>query len=338
MAGIIFSVASGVNDSAFGLVQDPLKVLIERENEAWMNKDMNLAPKIFLPFNLDSARGSIQTMGSLGEMEVVGENGAYPLGEAQEGFRKTLEAEEWKYSTAISKTAIEDKLDGVLKNQAQDLIDAYHRTRNNFFWSLLGSALKNQHYTRKGGKVFSVNTMDGMKLFATAHPSKFDKKLTQSNAFADEFSASALGKVSTRMQNMKTDSGEIAGLNPDTIIIPNTEAAKSAVFGVIGAYNDPEQQAGNRFNYLFGNWNVMVVPWLTAFCKEDGSFPWMLMDSEYNAKRYGAVDVQRVAPAVDSYIDNGTDANIWKIRTRFSGGFGDWRAFCAGGLDFGSEA
>lgn len=336
MPGIIFSVASGVNESVFGEIQSPLKVLVERENEAWMSKDMNLAPKIFLPFNLDTHSGTIQSMGSMGEMEAVGENGEYPLGEVQEGFRKILTSDEWKYSVSISQSAMEDKLDVVLKNQAQDLMDAYHRTRNNFFWGLLGAAIKNQHYVRKG-KTFSVDTMDGVKLFSKAHPSKFDPKLKQSNAFADAFSAEALDRISTIMQNMMTDNGEVAGLNPDTIIIPNIAAAKREVFGVIGAYNDPSTQAGNKFNYLFGNWNVMVVPWLVPYCGANGSFPWIIMDSEYNAKRYGAVDVQRVAPTVSSYIDNGTDANIWKLRTRFSGAFGDWRAFCAGGLEFGSE-
>ena len=76
MAGIIFSVASGVNDSVFGKLQDPLKAFIERANEAWMNNEMNLAPKIFHPFKLDSNTGSIASPGSLGEMEAVGVSGA----------------------------------------------------------------------------------------------------------------------------------------------------------------------------------------------------------------------------------------------------------------------
>ena len=37
MAGIIFSVASGLNESVFGKIQDPLKAFIDRANEAWMS-------------------------------------------------------------------------------------------------------------------------------------------------------------------------------------------------------------------------------------------------------------------------------------------------------------
>lgn len=333
MPGIIFSSASGVNESVFGLVQDPLKAFIERENEAWMSKDMNLAPKIFHEFRLDTATGRIQTMGNLGEMEIAGENGAYPMGDREEGFHMIVESEEWKYATNISKTAMEDKLDNVVRSNGQDLMDAYYRTRNNFFWGLLGSAIQNKHYNRKG-KIFSVNTMDGVKLFSDAHVSKFDKKLVQKNAFTDEFSATSLGKLATNMQNARNDNGEIMGLNPDTIIIPNDETAKAEVFGVVGAHQDPTTPGGNRYNYQFGNWNVMVVPWLVQYMSGN-KFPYILMDSEFNKKRYGAMDVVRIDPTVESYIDNGTDANVWKIRTRFSGRFGEWRAFAAGGLDFG---
>ena len=333
MAGIIFSVASGVNDSVFGKLQDPLKAFIERENEAWMNKDMNLAPKIFHPFKLDSNTGSIASLGSLGEMEAVGENGAYPLGNLEEGYRKVIRAEEWKYSFAISQTAMEDKLDFVITSNGQNLMDAYYRTRNNFMWGLLGAALQNKHFVRKGME-FSVNTWDGVKLFAQEHPSKFDAKMKQCNAFSDAFSATVLGKLATAMQNAKNDNGEIIGLVPDTIVIPNTEKAKSDVFGVLGAYRDPDTAAGNRFNYQFGNWNVMVVPWLESLATAD-SYPFFLMDSNYNEKHFGALDVVRIEPKVKSYIDESTDANIWKIRARFSGAFGDWRAFYAGGVSFG---
>lgn len=333
MAGIIFSVASGVNDSVFGKLQDPLKAFIERENEAWMNKEMNLAPKIFHPFKLDSNTGSIASLGSLGEMEAVGENGAYPLGNLEEGYRKVIRAEEWKYSFAISQTAMEDKLDFVITSNGQNLMDAYHRTRNNFMWGLLGAALQNKHFVRKGME-FSVNTWDGVKLFAQEHPSKFDAKMKQCNAFSDAFSATVLGKIATAMQNAKNDNGEIIGLVPDTIVIPNTEKAKNDVHGVLGAYRDPDTAAGNRFNYQFGNWNVMVVPWLESLATEN-SYPFFLMDSDYNEKHFGALDVVRIEPKIKSYIDESTDANVWKIRARFSGAFGDWRAFYAGGVSFG---
>ena len=115
-------------------------------------------------------------MGNLGEMEIVGENGPKPRGEIKEGFSKVLSSEEWKKSVGISQTALEDEVNGILKEKAHELMDAYHRTRNSFFWGLMGSALLNMNYVRNG-RVISTKTMDGVNLFHTAHPSAFDPKM-----------------------------------------------------------------------------------------------------------------------------------------------------------------
>ena len=49
------------------------------------------------------------------------------------------------------------------------------------------------------------------------------------------------------MQNIKDDNGEIAGIAPDTIIIPNDAVLKKQVFGVLGADQVPETD-GNAFD------------------------------------------------------------------------------------------
>ncbi len=334
--GVIFSVGSNVAPSVFGQIQDPMYALILREHEAWMNKDTNMVDRVFHEFRIHTATGSIRTMGNLGEMEIVGENGPKPRGEILEGFSKVLSSEEWKKSVGISQTALEDEVNGILKEKAHELMDAYHRTRNSFFWGLFGSALQNSNYVRNG-RVISTKTMDDVNLFHVAHPSAFNPKLKQTNAYSAVFSAEALDYVSTEMQNCLTDNGEVAGITPDTIIIPNTAKAKRSVFGAIGAFYDPNEPAGNKFNYQFGNWTVITVPWLVPYVKDKNSelFPWVLMDSEQNKTRYGAVDIRRVDPTIKSYIDDDTDTNFFGMRTRFGGAFGDWRAFAAGGLEFG---
>ena len=134
------------------------------------------------------------------------------------------------------------------------------------------------------------------------------------------------------------DNGEIIGLVPDTIIIPNTAKAKDEVFGILGAHNDPNTPAGNRYNYQFGNWDVLVIPWLNDLVAADGSYPWILMDSNYNESNYGAIDVERIPLAITSDKDRNNDANRWAGRARFGGAFGNFRAFAAGGLDFGTAA
>ena len=46
----------------------------------------------------------------------------------------------------------------------------------------------------------------------------------------------------------------------------------------------------------------------------------------------GAVWLDRIKLAVKSYVDENTDNNIWKGRSRFIAGFNDWRAFAVGGV------
>ena len=73
---------------------------------------------------------------------------------------------------------------------------------------------------------------------------------------------------------------------------------------------------------------------LNQYCSGENK-PWILMDSAYNKKYDGAIDLLRKDLTVQSVIaDN--DANIWKGRARFTGGFVDFRPFAAGGLSFGN--
>ena len=155
------------------------------------------------------------------------------------------------------------------------------------------------------------------------------------NAFSNVFSKTALGTVAEKMQNTKDDNGEIIGLTPDTIIIPNTEKAKDDVFGVVGAHNDPDTAAGNKYNYQFGNWTVIAVPWLAELATKD-SYPWIIMDSQYNEDGHGAIDVERIPLNITSELAS-NDVNLWKGRARFSGAFHEFRAFAAGGLSYGAQ-
>ena len=338
MSGMIISVASGAkNDIKFGGVQGPMTVLMQDNHARFENDPLfNTWKKIFLEYGLESAMATIAGICGIGMFEDVGENGKYPMTDMPDGFTKLVSALEWKMGVSISQTAMEDKLKQVMQNNARTLTEGYAKTRCHFFWGLLSAALENRDYITKLGRKVSVKTMDGVNVFSTGHKLA-NAKGTVSNAFSDEFSTDSLGKVATRMQNMVDDNGEIIGMNPDTIFIPNTEDAKREVFGVLGATHDPDTPAGNKYNYQFGNWEVVTVPWLVPLVK-NGKFPWMLMDSGYNESNYGARDVERVPLTVNSFINNDNDANVWSGRGRFGGAFIDFRAFAAGGVDFGTEA
>ncbi len=339
MPGIITSIGSNNNHAIYGDIQGPMVAMLELEYGRYANDErFNLWKKVFPEFKLETQNASIVGLGGGGLFEDVGENGEYPVGNAiEEGFKKTLEAEEWKYAISISQTMMEDKLDFLLKDQPKKLNDSYFRTRNAFFWGLLAAALSNTDYVTPMKKRISIKTSDGVNVFSNSH--KYAHKSgSYSNACSDALSVTSIGTVAEKMQNRLDDNGEIIGMAPDLLIIPNTDKAKSDVFGILGAYHDPGTAAGNKFNYQFDNWTVLCSPWLAHLQSVSGttvSYPWIMMDSAYNEMNYGARAIERIPLTVTSEIMS-NDANLWKGRSRFSGAFIDPRAFFAGGVSFGS--
>ena len=183
------------------------------------------------------------------------------------------------------------------------------------------------------GQTFSTTCNDGLPLFNTAHTSITDAKATQSNMYKNAFSADGLGLVETAMQNYKDDKGNILGVVPDTIVIPNQMSLKKAVFACIGADKDPAT-SNNGFNYQFGRWNVIVDPyWQPA----DGTSPWIVLSSQYNEDNIGAVWFDRKPLTLKADEDPATWNMVWRGRARFSAGFNDWRAFAIGGVATGTE-
>lgn len=334
MAQIILSESSNMANSLYGEIQSPIAAFIERHDEAWMHDESNIAAKIFKQVKSTHHSEAFTGIGAVDTFAPVGENGAYPTGGVDQSYEQSFAAQTWKGSFAISEEMMEDKMDSILVGIPQGFLDDYHRKRSAFFAGLLGSAIKNQAAYKVDKMEFKTTCADGSKLFAVAHAPK-GKGGNQCNAFTDAFSATALGKLATAMQNMKDDDGNMLTMNPDTIIIPNDASLKAEVFGVLGAHNDPGTAASNKFNYLFGAWNVLIWNELNKYCTGGSNVPWILMDSNYNKRYFGAVDIMRKDLTVKSEIAH-NDANVWKGRARFTGGFVDFRAFAAGGLSFGN--
>jgi hypothetical protein len=218
-----------------------------------------------------------------------------------------------------------------LRKQPAGFMTSFERTRERYFAALLGGALQGLKKVNFGGEIFDIAGADEQPLFSNAHKGKVSKK-TIVNGFTDEFSAEALGKAATAMQNMKGDNDETLGLVPDTILIPNIESIKNKVWTAIGSEKIPGS-SNNDYNYQFGNWNVIIWPYLNDFIGAVAE-PWILMDSNYMQEGDVAIWQDRVPLEVKSVVDE-NDANRWKGRARFGGGFVDFRGMLAGGLAAG---
>lgn len=329
--GVIFSTASGVTDSFFGKSQEPIKMLIEKEVEGF--EQMSAVPKLFKEVKSNNFAEKFTSKTGMGNFEPVGEGGAYPLAEIEEGYPKVIYPETWKQSFAVTKEMIEDKKNIDISSEALGFTQAYGRTKEAFAASLFKNATATK--IQVGAKQYDISCADGKALFAADHPGKVKRDI-QSNKFKDAFSVDALSAMECAMQNFKDDSGNTLNIAPDTILIPNIWSLKKAVFEAIGADKDPAT-ANNGFNYQFGRWNVIVWNYLSDIAGADASkTPYILLDSKYNKSRGGAIWIDRVPLSVRSYVDNGNDNNIWAGRTRFGAGFNNWRAFAVGGMEDGT--
>ena len=332
MAGIIFSEGSGVNDSVFGKCQMPIKMFIEKKAEAFENQTVyNL---IFKESTSKKFGEKITSMTSMHGFQPVGEGGAYPKDEMQEGYDKTFIHDTFKDSFSITQEMVEDSVTMDLKKKPSAFLNGYYRTRELFGASLLGGAISGKSAIAFRGKTYDVTANDGLSLFNTGHTAITGECANQSNKFTNAFSADALGRVESAMQTFKDDNGNILAVAPDTIIIPNIADLKQAVFAAIGADKDPDT-ANNGFNYQFGRWNVIVWSYLNQFIGADVQ-PWLLMDSNYNEDYGTALWLDRIKLAIKSYIDHNTDDNVWNGRARWSAGFSDWRGIAVGGVSDGT--
>lgn len=329
MAGIVFSKSSGLNDSIYGKSEAPIKAFLERNVKAY--EEMSTIKHIYKMVSSENYGEKYTGLTGLAHgFQPVGEGGAYPVDERQEGYDKFLENITWKDSFSITQEMMEDsKILDLNRTGARGFIDQYHLTREKYGSQLLIGAVAGTTTTFRG-MTMDCTSADGQALFSTAHPSKTGNTGTQSNKFAGAFDVDVLGKIETKMQNFTDDNGEVLNIAPNTIVIPNDAALKKAVFAAIGADKDPAT-ANNGFNYQFGRWNVIVSPYLNDLIGATDK-PFFLVDSKYNENYNGLLFLDRIPLTVKAYVDEDTDNNVWTGRSRFVAGANDWRCIAVGGV------
>ena len=329
---ITFSEGSGLNDSVYGKCQAPIRMFLEQRGEQF--EQQSVLKDLFLMGTSENYGDLLTTMTAMSGFEPVGENGAYPADGMQEGYSKLVVYDTWKDSFSISAEMIEDAKLMDLRKQPAAFMTSYNRTREMFGAALFGGAMKAQSSMLYKGKKFDLTAADGVTLFHTAHPPKVAGK-NQCNLFKDAFSVDALGQMETAMHLFRGDNDEILDVAPDTILIPEIASLKKEVFAAIGADKEPTS-ANNAFNYQYGRWTVIIWSYLNQFITPSTA-PWVLLDSKYNQTYGGAVWNDRVKLSVRSTIDDNTDANVWRGRSRFNAAFNDWRFAAVGGVASGED-
>lgn len=336
MSGFLtVSIGSGLNGTIYGDCQVPLKAFLESRGEAFQRE--SLLPYLY---RMEKSRHWAEHYSSetaMGDFEPVGEGGDYPKTGFEDGYFRDIVNMTFKQSFSVTQELVEDCMLGTMKQRANKLVTAYGRTREKFGRILYAGGLYGTTVSYKG-KTFACGSADGQALFSKTHPNKVNGA-KQTNLYKGTFTNTLLGKIETEMQNIKGDNGELLGVAPDTIWIPNDAALKDAVFSAVGADKEPTS-GNNAFNYQFGRWNIIVDPYLTAALTDLGKSsekPFFLLDSKFIELNDGPIFQDRVPLDVKSVIDNNNDNNVWQGRARFGAGFADWRFVAVGNMSTGTD-
>ena len=337
--GLLFTVSGDLANSIFFKdLYAPLKSIVIEKYTEYATTDT--FKDVFKEVMSDSFAESYTSMTDLiGGFEQISEGGVPKISERIEGYKKFVENFNYANSFVVTRNAIQDnKISGAIKGLTL-MMRNYWLSRNHEAGAFLVNAV-NGNTTYKG-KTMDITSADGLSLFNTAHTSKVQGVANQSNKYAGisaeqangiYFSSDLLAKAETVMQNIKDDNGEIAGIAPDTIIIPNDATLKKQVFGVLGATQIPETN-GNAFNYLCGRYNVIVSQELNDLATDHIFF---LLDSNYNSSVDGLIYQNREALRVRAYTKDDTENVVFAGADRHCYSAIDWREIMAFNVTGGS--
>jgi len=338
--GLLFTVSGELANSIFFKdLYAPLKSIVVEKYTEFATTDT--FKDVFKEVMSDSFAESYTSMTDLiGGFEQISEGGVPKISERMEGYKKFVENFNYANSFVVTRNAIEDnKISGAI-NGLTLMMRNYWLSRNHEAGAFLVNAVNGT--TTYKGKPMDITSADGLAVFHTAHTSKVAGVATQSNKYAGDsteqasgiyFSSDLLAKAETIMQNIKDDNGEIAGISPDTIIIPNDAVLKKQVFGVLGADKVPETDK-NAFNYLVGRYNVVVSQELNPLAANHIFF---LLDSNYNSVVDGLIYQNRENLRVRAYSEEKTENIVFAGADRHCYSAIDWREIMAFNVVGGSS-
>lgn len=343
---IIFNIQEAVrNKTGFNVLQEPFKMLFTKEVEAY--EKSSIINKIFTTLKLDSFQEEFKSKTTMDGFEPGADMEPAKLSDFEEGYGKVFRSVTWRNSFVVSKQAIEDNQMNQITADGVGFIDSYGRTKEQFAAKAISGMLAGKFtYGKYSFDMTGMDTTDGdidgtkQKYFHNAHKSPVDgiddKFGTQSNKFkchvdlSDDTTcerlASIVGQVDTRMKTFKDYKGNIVPFNPTLILMAENYKFKNALVRALAESQNVSVNHVSDYEIRVGKWTIIVSPYLTGldgFKEKDQAF--IMIDPVANARNKGIVWVDRKPLELTSYYEDKDEANVWKGRSRFSAGCGDFR-------------
>lgn len=347
--GIIFNIEEAIKNSAFNVLQEPIKMILDNQTEAYEKN--SIIDKFFVKKTSDRYMEEYRSMTSMDGFQPTEDMEVAPISDFEESYFQQFTFQIWTNSFVISKQTMEDGKLMDVDMRAQAFIKGYSRTREQYAVEMIGAALGNTYpehkILAKAGKGMDTveGNIEGDKrqyfhgLHKTVKLKDGRKQITQSNKFYAELDfedgvtpdleekvLDVLGQVESIMATYKDDKGNITPVDVDTIFVgQNYRLIDILTRGLKSRYG--AAMDGNGINTQYGKYKIVVSPYLSGiegFTDKDNGL--ILASSSRNREGLGAVWFDRKPLEVRSYKDDKTEANVWAGRARWGAGFGDFRA------------
>lgn len=357
--GIIYNIEEAVQNSAFNVLQEPIKMILDRETERFEKE--SIIPKVFNMKTSDRYLEEYRSTTAMDGFQPTEDLEPAHISDFEESYGKQYVFQIWTNAFVVSKQVIEDNQLLDIEPRAVGFIKSYGRTRELYAVQIIGAGLgqgrldadekaalaKKFRITAKSGLGMDTTdgTVDGAKqqYFHNAHKpvgynANGERNFTQSNKFyanlafdgsdpeLEEKVLDVLGQVESIMKKYKDDKGNILAVNPTKILVGEDFRLMDVLErGLKSKYGS--RMGANGVNLEYGKYEIISSPYLSAVKGfEDADHAIVLIDPARNREGMGLTWFDRVPLQIDSYIDKHTKANFWDGRARFGAGFGDFRA------------
>ena len=347
--GIIYNIEEAIKNSAFNVLQEPIKMILDNQKEAY--EQNSIISKFFVMKTTDRYMEEYRSQTSMDGFKPTEDMEVAPISDFEESYFQQFTFQIWTNSFVISKQTMEDGKLMDVDMKANAFIKGYNRTREQYAVAMIGAALGNTYPEHKildkAGKGMDTVTGDiedkRQQYFHGQHKTVQLRdgrpQITQSNKFTatlnftdgvtpdlEEKVLDVLGQVESIMATYKDDKGNITPVEVDTIFVgQNYRLIDILTRGLKSKYG--ASMDGNGINTQYGKYKLVVSPYLSGidgFKDVDNGI--ILASSSRNKEGLGAVWFDRKPLEVRSYKDDKTEANVWAGRARWGAGFGDFRA------------
>lgn len=350
--GIIYNIEEAIKNSAFNVLQEPIKMILDNQIEAY--EKQSIISKFFVMKTTDRYMEEYRSTTSMDGFKPTEDMEVAPISDFEESYFQQFTFQIWTNSFVISKQTMEDGKLMDVDMKANAFIKGYNRTREQYAVAMIGAALGNTgdtyddlKITAKSGKGMDTVTGDiegdRQQYFHGQHKTVQLRdgrpQITQSNKFTatlnftdditpdlEEKVLDVLGQVESIMATYKDDKGNITPVEVDTIFVgQNYRLIDILTRGLKSKYG--ASMDGNGINTQYGKYKLVVSPYLSGIDGfKDADNGIILASSSRNREGLGAVWFDRKPLEVRSYKDDKTEANVWAGRARWGAGFGDFRA------------